>query len=77
MISEHVVYHNMLLYTISVTEVSDVDVDFTEAVLMLIFYQQHSPIDYILVLIIVDHIDIAGLGIIIVDQLILLDLAIM
>ena len=62
---------------ISVTEVSDVDVDFTEAVLMLIFYRQHSPIDYLLVLIIVDHIDIAGLGIIIVDQLILLDLAIM
>ena len=35
---------------ISVTEVSDVDVDFTEAVLMLIPYQQHSPIDYLLVL---------------------------
>ena len=47
---------------ISATEVSDVDVDFTEAVLMLILYQQHSPIDYLLVLIIVDHIDIAGLG---------------
>ena len=48
----------------SVTEVSDVDVDvdFTEAVLMLILYQQHSPIDYLLVLIIVDHIDIAGIG---------------
>ena len=28
---------------ISVTEVSDVDVDFTEALMMLIFYQQHSP----------------------------------
>ena len=51
MISEHVAYHNI-----------DVDVDFTEAVLMLIFYQQHSPIDYLLVLIIVDHIDIAGLA---------------
>ena len=62
MISEHVAYYNMLLYTISVTEVSDVDVDFTEAVLMLIFYQQHLPIDYllpILVLIIVDHMDLA------------------
>ena len=47
---------------ISVTEVSDVDVDFTEAVMMLIFYQQHSPIDYLLVMIIVDHIDIAGLS---------------
>ena len=47
---------------ISVTEVSDMDVDFTEAVLMLILYQQHSPIDYLLVLIIVDHIDITGLG---------------
>ena len=44
-------------------EVSDVDVNFTGAVLMLILYQQHSPIDYLLVLIIVvDHIDIAGLG---------------
>ena len=43
------------------SEVSNVDVDFTEAVLMLILYQQHSPIDYLLVLIIVDHIDIAGL----------------
>ena len=30
---------------ISVTEVSDVDMDFTEAVLMLILYQQRSPID--------------------------------
>ena len=30
---------------VSVTEVSDVDVDFTEAVLMLIIYQQRSPID--------------------------------
>ena len=37
------------------TEISDVD--FTEAVLMLILYQQHSPID-LLVLIIVGHIDI-------------------
>ena len=36
--------------------VTDVDVDFTEAVLMLILYQQYSPID-LLVLIIVDHID--------------------
>ena len=52
---------------ISVTKVSDVDVDLTEAVglLMLIFYQQHSPIDYLLVLIIVDYIDIAGLSIIV------------
>ena len=41
---------------ISATEVSDADVDFTEAVPMLILYQQHSPIDYLLVLIIVDHI---------------------
>ena len=49
--------------------ISDVDVDFTEAVLMLIFYQQHSHIDYLLVLIIVDHIDTAGLGIIIVDHI--------
>ena len=47
---------------ISVTEVSDVDVDFTEAVLMLILYQQCSPIDYLLVLGIIDHIDLAGLG---------------
>ena len=46
---------------ISVTEVSDVDVDFTKAVLMLLLYQQHSPIDCLLALIIVDHIDIAGL----------------
>ena len=45
------------------------DVDFSEAVLMLIFYQQHSPIDYLLVLIIVDHIDIVGLDIIIVDHI--------
>ena len=36
---------------ISVTEVSDVDVDFIEAVLMLILYQQRSPIDYLQVLI--------------------------
>ena len=43
---------------ISVTEVSDVDVDFTEAVLMLILYQQRSPIDFLLVLVIIDHIDI-------------------
>ena len=42
---------------ISVTEVSDVDVVFTEVVLMLILYQQSSPIDYLLVLIIVDHLD--------------------
>ena len=42
---------------ISVTEISDVDVHFTEAVLMLILYQQNSPID-LLVLITVDHIDI-------------------
>ena len=42
---------------VSVTEVSDVD--FTEAVLMLIIYQQRSPIDYcLLVLVIIDHIDI-------------------
>ena len=46
----------------SVTEVSDVGVHFTEAVLMLIHYQQHSPTDYLLVLIIVDDIDIAGLS---------------
>ena len=39
----------------SVTEVSNVDVDFTEAGLMLILYQQHSPID---LLFIVNHIDI-------------------
>ena len=44
----------------SVTEVSDVDVHFTEAVLILILYQQHSPTDYLLVLTVVDHIDIAG-----------------
>ena len=43
---------------VSVTEVSDVDVDFTEAVLMLIIYQQRSPIDRLLVLVIIDHIDI-------------------
>ena len=43
---------------VSVTEVSDVDVDFTEAVLMLIIYQQCSPIDCLLVFVIIDHIDI-------------------
>ena len=43
---------------VSVTDVSDVDVDFTEAVLMLIIYQQRSPIDCLLVLVIIDHIDI-------------------
>ena len=45
---------------VSVTEVPDVDVDvdFTEAVLMLILYQQRSPIDCFLVLVIIDHIDI-------------------
>ena len=43
---------------VSVTEVSDVDVNFTEAVLMLILYHQCSPIDYLLVLVIIDHIDI-------------------
>ena len=43
---------------VSVTKVSDVDVDFTEAVLMLIIYQQRSPIDCLLVLVIIDHIDI-------------------
>ena len=46
---------------VSVTEVSDVDVDvdFTEAVLMLIIYQQRSPIDYcLLVLVIIDHIHV-------------------
>ena len=43
---------------VSVTEVSDVDVDFTEAVLMLIIYKQRSPIDCLLVLVIIDHIDI-------------------
>ena len=43
---------------VSVTEVSDVDVDFTEAVLMLIRYQQRSPIELLLVLVIIDHIDI-------------------
>ena len=57
MIEEHLAYHTMLLYT-AVTEVSDVDVDFTEAVLMLILYQQRSPIDRLLVLVIIDHIDI-------------------
>ena len=41
---------------VSVTEVSDVDVDFTEA--LLIIYQQRSPIDCLLVLVIIDHIDI-------------------
>ena len=34
---------------VSVIEVSDVDVDFTEAVLMLILYQQCSTIDCLLV----------------------------
>ena len=43
---------------VSVTEVSDVYVNFTEAVLMLIIYQQRSPIDCLLVLVIIDHIDI-------------------
>ena len=45
---------------VSVTEVSDVDVDvdFNEAVLMLIIYQQRSPIDCLLVLVIIEHIDI-------------------
>ena len=43
---------------VSVTEVSDVDVDFTEAALMLIIYQQSSPINCLLVLVIIDHIDI-------------------
>ena len=43
---------------VSVTEVSDVDVDFTGAVLMLILYQQRSPIDRLLVSVIIDHIDI-------------------
>ena len=49
---------------VSVTEVSDVDVDvdvdvdFTEAVLMLIIYQQRSPIDCLLVLVVFGHIDI-------------------
>ena len=45
---------------ISVTEVSDMDVDFTKVILTLILYQQHSHIviNYLLVLIIVDHIDI-------------------
>ena len=43
---------------VSVTEVSDVDVDSTEVVLMLIIYQRRSPIDCLLVLVIIDHIDI-------------------
>ena len=53
---------------VSVTEVSDVDVDvdvdvdFIEAVLMLIIYQQRSPIDCLLVLVIIDHIDIGWTG---------------
>ena len=59
MVSEHLAYHSMLT-EVSVTEVSDVDVHFTEAVLMLILYQQHSTTDYLLVVIIVDNIDIAG-----------------
>ena len=45
---------------VSVTDVSNVDVDFTEAVLMLIIYQQRSPIDRLLVLVIIDHIDIGS-----------------
>ena len=36
----------------SVTEVSNVDVDFTEAGLILILYQQHSPIDLLLIILI-------------------------
>ena len=36
---------------VSVTEVSDVDVDFTEAVLMLALYQRHSPIDFLVLII--------------------------
>ena len=43
---------------VSVTEVSDVDVEFTEAVLMLIIYQQRSPTDCLLLLVIIDYIDI-------------------
>ena len=44
---------------VSVTEVSDVDLDVTEALLMLIIYQQRSPIDCLLVLVIItDHVDI-------------------
>ena len=43
---------------ISVTEVS---VGFTDAVLMFILYQQRSPIYYLLVLVTIDHIDIACL----------------
>ena len=35
----------------SVTEVSNMDVDFTEAGLMLILYQQNSPIDLLLLII--------------------------
>ena len=42
----------------SVTEVSNVDVDFTEARLMLILYQQHSPIDLLLLIILI----LAGLN---------------
>ena len=34
----------------SVTEVSSVDVDFTEAGLMLILYRQHSPIKLLIIL---------------------------
>ena len=34
----------------SVTEVSNVDVDFTEAGLMLILYQQHSPFKLLIIL---------------------------
>ena len=43
---------------ISVTEVSYVNVDLSEAVLMLILCQQRSPIDYLLVLVIIVHVDI-------------------
>ena len=54
--------NDMITFGLSqyVTEVSDLDVDFTEAVglLMLIIYQQRSPIDCLLVLVIIDHIDI-------------------
>ena len=50
MIEEHL--------AVSVTEVSDVDVGFTEAVPMLILYQQQTPIDCLLVLVIMDHIGI-------------------
>ena len=42
----------------SVTEVLNVDVDFTEAELMLILYQQHSSIDLLLLIILI----LAGLS---------------